>query len=61
MSKKNKGFRRRNYCSQPKPTAAAVTNRPKKRKQWTEQQMLSAMESATRMSANKAAGNAIYT
>jgi len=53
MSKKNKGFRRRSYCSQPKPTA--VTNRPKKRKQWTEQQMLSAMESATRMSANKAA------
>jgi len=53
MSKKNKGFRRCSYCSQPKSTA--VTNHPKKRKQWTEQQMLSAMESATRMSANKAA------
>jgi len=39
--------------SQPK--LPAVTNYAKKRKQWTEQQMLSAMESTTRMSANEAA------
>ena len=45
MSKKNTGFRRRR---QPTPVSLSKQkNRPQKRKQWTEQQMLDAIESAT--------------
>jgi len=55
MSKKNTEFRRRH---QPTPVSLSKQkNRPQKRKQWTEQQMLDAIESATTgdMSGNSAA------
>ena len=54
MSKKNTGFQRRR---QPTPVSLSKQkNRPQKRKQWTEQQMLDAIESATTggMSGNSA-------
>ena len=55
MVKKNKGFRRR--CQPKEASLSKQNNRPKKRKQWTEQQMLDAIESAMAggISGNKAA------